>query len=143
MQVDTNTRGHQQWFYFRVKGGRKNTMYTFNICNFTKPGQSGGKGYKNSEHDMRIHYKSKRKENASNMSDAWQCLTFETSQCEYVKTNVTRRKKDVLAGGADSDQEDWVEEAFNKEGAPVQQAPDPDVALQRGETLKEKTKAKK
>jgi hypothetical protein len=21
MQVDTNTRGHQQWFYFRVKGG--------------------------------------------------------------------------------------------------------------------------
>jgi len=32
--------------------------------------------------------------------------------CEYKKTNVARRKKDVLAAGADSDQEDWVEEAF-------------------------------
>jgi len=24
MQVDTNTRGHQQWFYFRVRNTRKN-----------------------------------------------------------------------------------------------------------------------
>jgi hypothetical protein len=33
---------------------------------------------------------------------------------EYVKTEVSRRKKDVIAAGQDSDQEDWVEEAFNK-----------------------------
>ena len=33
---------------------------------------------------------------------------------EYIKTKVYRRKKDVAAGGADSDQEDWVEEAMNQ-----------------------------
>jgi cytosolic carboxypeptidase protein 2/3 len=27
MQVDTNTRGHQQWFYFRAKGGEKGKTY--------------------------------------------------------------------------------------------------------------------
>jgi hypothetical protein len=37
----------------------------------------------------------------------------EGEQLQYVKTGVTRRKKDVIAAGADSDQEDWVEEAFN------------------------------
>jgi cytosolic carboxypeptidase protein 2/3 len=46
MQVDTNTRGHQQWFYFRTRGGHKGKTYTFNIMNFTKPGVTGGKGYK-------------------------------------------------------------------------------------------------
>lgn len=59
MQVDTNTRGHQQWFYFRVKGGEKNKEYTFKIMNFTKPGVNGGRGYKSNEYEMRIHYKSK------------------------------------------------------------------------------------
>lgn len=46
MQVDTNTRGHQQWFYFKSKGGVKGKKYTFNIMNFTKPGVTGGRGYK-------------------------------------------------------------------------------------------------
>lgn len=41
-------------------------------------------------------------------------MTFENSQCEYTKTNIPRRKKDVIAAGADSDQEEWVEEAFNQ-----------------------------
>ena len=50
MQVDTNTRGHQQWFYFRASGGVKGKTYTFNIMNFTKPGVSGGRGYKANEH---------------------------------------------------------------------------------------------
>jgi hypothetical protein len=34
---DTNTRGHQQWFYFRVRNMTKDTKYKFNIWNFTKP----------------------------------------------------------------------------------------------------------
>ena len=37
MKVDTNTRGHQQWFYFRVKNTRKGKKYRFHIMNFTKP----------------------------------------------------------------------------------------------------------
>jgi cytosolic carboxypeptidase protein 2/3 len=62
MQVDTNTRGHQQWFYFRCTGGVKGKTYTFNIMNFTKPGVSGGRGYKANEHQMRIVVKSKKKQ---------------------------------------------------------------------------------
>lgn len=60
MQVDTNTRGHQQWFYFKAKGGRKGVDYTFNIMNFTKPGVTGGRGYKSGELGMRIMVKSKK-----------------------------------------------------------------------------------
>jgi hypothetical protein len=36
MQVDTNTRGHQQWFYFRVRNTKKDRKYVFRIMNFTK-----------------------------------------------------------------------------------------------------------
>ena len=79
MQVDTNTRGHQQWFYFRVKGGKKNTTYTFNIMNFTKPGVTGGKGYKAGDHTMRIHYLSKQKQSATSSPDSWNYLTSENS----------------------------------------------------------------
>lgn len=46
MQVDTNTKGHQQWFYFRVRNTVKNRKYLFSIMNFTKPGVTGGNGYK-------------------------------------------------------------------------------------------------
>ena len=36
-KVDTNTKGHQQWFYFKVKNTHLDTKYQFSICNFTKP----------------------------------------------------------------------------------------------------------
>lgn len=36
-KVDTNTKGHQQWFYFKVKNTRKDVRYHFSVCNFTKP----------------------------------------------------------------------------------------------------------
>jgi hypothetical protein len=77
--------------------------------NFTKPGVTGGRGYKQGDHMMRVMVKSKKKE-----TQKWDNITNENSQCEYIKTNVARRKKDVIAAGADSDQEDWVEEAFNQ-----------------------------
>lgn len=66
---------------------------------------------------MRIAFKSKMKELATNASDMWQFLTNEQNDgcCEYIKTNVPRRKKDVLAAGADSDQEDWEEVQGNIE----------------------------
>ena len=71
--------------------------------NFTKPGVTGGKGYKGQDLNQRILIKT---------SGGWEDIT----QVEYVKTDVSRRKKDVIAAGQDSDQEDWVEEAFNKNG---------------------------
>lgn len=114
MQVDTNTRGHQQWFYFRAKGGRKGKTYQFYMMNFTKPGVSGGRGYKLGEHDMRIMARSKKKQMALSDFEKWEDLTSATAECSYVKTNVRRTRKDVLAAGADSDQEEWIEEAFNK-----------------------------
>ena len=49
MQVDTNTRGHQQWFYYRVRNTLKNRKYVFKLMNFTKPGITGGSGYRKNE----------------------------------------------------------------------------------------------
>lgn len=94
------------------------------IMNFTKPGVSGGRGYKLAEHDMRIMVKSKSKCKLIDDFDKWDDLTNDNAQCQYVKTGVARRKKDVIAAGADSDQEEWIEEAFNqntvkKEALPV------------------------
>ena len=60
MQVDTNTKGHQQWFYFRVRNTMKDTAYTFMIMNFTKPGVTGGTGYRKSELFQRVMFKSKK-----------------------------------------------------------------------------------
>ena len=39
-------------------------------------------------------------------------FTIEAQKLEFEKTKVQRRKKDALAAAADSDQEDWVEEAY-------------------------------
>lgn len=36
LRVDSNTRGHIQWFNFKVKNMEKNQKYTFHICNFQK-----------------------------------------------------------------------------------------------------------
>ena len=51
MRVDSNTRGHHQWFYFKVNNHRKTQTVKFNIVNFTK---------KNSlyMHGMRVNVKS-------------------------------------------------------------------------------------
>lgn len=35
MRVDSNTRGHHQWFYFKVSSKGKKRV-RFNIVNFTK-----------------------------------------------------------------------------------------------------------
>ena len=36
MRVDTNTRGHHQWFYFRCKNQSRVGTVKFNFVNFTK-----------------------------------------------------------------------------------------------------------
>ena len=73
--------------------------------NFTKPGITGSSGIRKNELFQRIMYKSK-------MSGQEEWSSIGPDKLEFVKTKVQRRKKDVLAAGADSDQEDWVEEAF-------------------------------
>lgn len=79
MQVDSNTKGHQQWFNFRVQNTRKNKKYLFHIMNFTKPGVTGGNGYRKSELKQRILYK-------SNMSGSQEWKTIGPSQLQFVKT---------------------------------------------------------
>ncbi len=61
LNVDTNTKGHQQWFYFRVKNTQANKRVTFTIRNFTKPFSLHKQG-------MRVFYKSQKK-NESDVSD--------------------------------------------------------------------------
>ena len=36
MRVDSNTRGHLQWFNFKIKGLEKLQKYKINICNLQK-----------------------------------------------------------------------------------------------------------
>ena len=96
MQVDTNTKGHQQWFYFRVKNTQKKRKYFFKIMNFTKPGVTGGSGYRKNELFQRVMYKSRK---SGNME--WSSIG--PDKLEFVKTKVQRKKKDALAAGADSD----------------------------------------
>ena len=81
MQVDTNTRGHQQWFYFRVRNTRKDRKYTFKLMNFTKPGVAGGSGYRKNELFQRVMYKSKCSKHTE-----WMSLGPE--KLEFVKTKV-------------------------------------------------------
>lgn len=46
MRVDTNTRGHHQWFYFSCEHQEAfhNKTVTFNIVNFTKEDSLYGSG---------------------------------------------------------------------------------------------------
>lgn len=37
LRIDSNTRGHTQWFYFSIQNGDKIGKVTLNICNLTKP----------------------------------------------------------------------------------------------------------
>ena len=37
LQTDTNSRGHTQWFYFRVRNTTSRATVKFNILNFAKP----------------------------------------------------------------------------------------------------------
>ena len=81
MQVDTNTKGHQQWFYFRVRNTKREMNYKFMIMNFTKPGVTGGFGYRKTELFQRVMFKSKK----SGIED-WQVIG--NDKLEFQKTKV-------------------------------------------------------
>ena len=46
MRVDSNTRGHHQWFYFSVQNLDFKGKVKFNIVNFTKRASLYGQGMK-------------------------------------------------------------------------------------------------
>lgn len=46
MRVDSNTRGHFQWYNFRVRNLEKGLKYKFNICNLQKEDSLYGRGMK-------------------------------------------------------------------------------------------------
>lgn len=52
MRVDSNTRGHHQWFYFKVQNQQRTGTIKFNVVNFTKHKSLYMQG-------MRINVKSK------------------------------------------------------------------------------------
>ena len=37
LRPDINTRGHTQWYYFRIHNMIPGRMYKFNVINLTKP----------------------------------------------------------------------------------------------------------
>ena len=46
LQVDINTNGHTQWFYFSVGNTRKSNPVKFNLMNFIKPNSLFNEGMK-------------------------------------------------------------------------------------------------
>ena len=46
MRMDTNTKGHTQWFYFKIWNTKANEPITFHICNCEKEKTLFGKGLK-------------------------------------------------------------------------------------------------
>lgn len=44
MRSDTNTKGHTNWFYFRVSNGRQVGAVQLNVCNIVKRRNLYGKG---------------------------------------------------------------------------------------------------
>ena len=36
LRIDSNTRGHLNWFYFMIKNGQPGKKIRLNICNLTK-----------------------------------------------------------------------------------------------------------
>lgn len=61
LRIDSNTRGHAQWFYFSVQNGKKLGNYTFNICNVTKPNTLYEQGMRPYVFSKKKHEKSGRK----------------------------------------------------------------------------------
>ena len=64
--------------------------------NFTKPGVTGGFGYRKSELFQRVMFKSKK----SGLDD-WQVIG--NDKLEFQRTKVQRKKKDAMAACDDSD----------------------------------------
>lgn len=91
MNVDTNTRGHQQWFYFRIRNIKRGKSYKFNILNFTKPKSLYRDG-------MGLMWMSRRKAkllNIENDEEAWEFVPAGNIEGEitYSKSRIRRGKE--------------------------------------------------
>ena len=63
----------------------------------------GGGGLRKNDHLQKIHFRSKL-----GGDDEWRVI--DSDQIEFVKTGVQRKRKDILAAAADSDQDDANDE---------------------------------
>lgn len=61
---------------------------------------------KKGEHLQRIHFRSKT-------DNEWQQI--DSDQLEFVKTDVQRKRKDIIAAAADSDQEEMMEDQIEEQ----------------------------
>lgn len=91
MSADTNTRGHQQWFFFRVRNMRKGIPYKFNIWNFSKPRSLFGDG-------MRLSWRSKKRQKYmgfTNEHESWQLIPKEnmSEAISYFRSKMQRSKE--------------------------------------------------
>lgn len=83
MRVDSNTRGHHQWFFFKVQNQQRTGAIKFNVVNFTKHKSLYMQG-------MHVNVKSKleneerKKEHEKNLSD----LTARAKSQAKTKTTV-------------------------------------------------------
>lgn len=91
MNVDTNTRGHQQWFYFRVRNMKRDTNYKFTIWNFTKPKSLYRDG-------MKPMWRSKKKSkilDCQNEEDGWEFIPDDNivGDVDYYRAHLTRSRE--------------------------------------------------
>lgn len=94
MSMDTNTRGHQQWFCFRVRNTNKTQHVEFTICNFTKPQSLYRRG-------MRLMWKSKKVQRllkTKSNHEAWEVIPPENiiGEIKYNRSPLVRNKKPLF-----------------------------------------------
>eukprot|EP00356_Strombidium_inclinatum_P001494 CAMPEP_0170508728 /NCGR_PEP_ID=MMETSP0208-20121228/63215_1 /TAXON_ID=197538 /ORGANISM="Strombidium inclinatum, Strain S3" /LENGTH=430 /DNA_ID=CAMNT_0010791783 /DNA_START=277 /DNA_END=1568 /DNA_ORIENTATION=+ len=100
--MDTNTRGHQQWFNFRVRNMKKGVKYKFNLWNFTKPKSLYKTG-------MTPMWKSKKKATTDEIIDEheqWEFIPWQISTEGYHILGVILRCQGEEGGLREAVQED-------------------------------------
>ena len=88
LQNDINSKGHTQWFFFKVKNARKGLKVKFNMLNMIKPKSLYNEGMKV------LSYSEKRQdlaETSSEVKKGWQRIgeDMSYSQNNYKKEHQT------------------------------------------------------
>ena len=96
MRVDSNTRGHHQWFYFKVSNQQRTGTIKFNVVNFTKHKSLYMQG-------MRINVKSK--------TEYDERLNKQTGLKPTTENNARAKKAAAVEPKVDPEQNDGWEKA--------------------------------
>lgn len=81
MRVDSNTRGHLQWFNFKIGNLQKDKEYRFNVCNFQKDNILYGRGLK-----PYVYSREKFVREKVGWEQRGESLVFEKKPCKTYKT---------------------------------------------------------